>query len=172
MGLMSSGKRRIELRDSWQRPSLWRRLLRRRGDEVLAEPSVLGIDYRLRHRAAVQAVRSFVEAIDHYSLQSSRVVQVLSDYSIPRDPGLERKVPEWLAERLRFGVVTEQSVVRYIPIRSVDFRWDENGTEALLHLDEKVAPGTRYFSAAYLGHGDGVNDVDELPQAVVLEEPG
>ena len=169
---MPSGKRRINLHETWKHQSLWRRLFGRRREEVLAEPAVLGIDYRLRHRAAIYAVRSFVEAIDHYSLQSSRVVQVLSDYSIPADPGLERKVPEWLAERLRFGVVTDQEVIRYISIRSVDFRWDGNGTEALLHLDEKIPPGTRYFSAAYLGHGDGLEDVDELPQAIVLEEPG
>ena len=169
---MSSGKRRIDLRETWKRPGLWRRLFGRGGDELVAEPAVLGIDYRLRHRAAVHAVRAFVEGIDHYSLQSSRVVRVLSDYVVPSDPGLERKVPEWLAQRLRFGVVNDADVVRYLPIRYVDLHWDERGTEALLVLDEKVAPGTRYFSAAYLGHGDGTEHVDELPRAIILEEPG
>ena len=169
---MSSRKRRIDLDRTWKQPSLWRRLFGRFRSELHVEPAVLGIDYTLRHRAAVHAVRAFIERIDHYSLQSGRVVQVLSDYVVPSDSGLERKVPEWLAERLRFGVVTVEARVRYIPIQHVDFRWDARGIEALLYLSEKVSPGTRAFIAAYLGHGDGINEVDELPQAVVLEEPG
>jgi hypothetical protein len=169
---MSSRKRRIDLDHNWKQPSLWRRLFGRVHNELRVEPAVLGIDYTLRHRAALHAVRAFIERIDHYSLQSSRVVQVLSDYVVPDDSGLERKVPEWLAERLRFGVVTVESRVRYIPIQHVDFRWDRGGIEAQLYLSEKIAPGTRAFIAAYLGHGDGINEVDELPQAVVLEEQG
>ncbi|MBJ95497.1 MAG: hypothetical protein CMP23_13625 [Rickettsiales bacterium] len=140
--------------------------------DLLIEPAVLGVDYSLRHRAAVHAVRSFIDAVDHYSLQSSRVVQVISDYAIPVDTGLEKKVPEWIAHRLRFGVVTADQSIRYVAIRQVDFRWDRRGTELLISLEERVAPGTRAFIAAYLGRGDGVSQVDELPRAVVLEEQG
>jgi len=169
---MSSGKRRIELRDSWKPVGFWQRLFSRRKGRLMPEPAVLGVDYSLRHRAAVHAVRAFIESIDDYQLQTTRVVQVLSDYLVPADMGLERKVPEWLAQRLRFGIVTSEGDIRYLPIHTVDFSWDEHGTEVLLHLEEKVAPGTRAFIAAYLGHGDGFAEMRELPAAMLLGEPG
>jgi len=169
---MSSGKRRIDLRESWKPTGFWRRLFARRGRELPIEPSVLGIDYSLRHRAAVHAVRCFIECIDEYQLQTTRVVQVLSDYLMPADAGLERKVPEWLAERLRFGVVTAEGGIRYIAIQFVDFNWDDTGTELLLHLEEKIEPGTRAFVAAFLGHGDGVAEMQDLPAEMLLGEPG
>jgi len=132
---------------------------------------VLGVDYSLRHRAAVHAVRSFIEAIDIYQLQTTRVVQVLSDYLMPSDSGLEHKVPEWLAERLRFGIVTAEGGIRYVAIDVADFSWDSDGTEVLLHLRDKISPGTRAFVAAYLGHGDGVAEMQDLPAALLLGEP-
>ncbi len=169
---MPSGKRRIELRDTWKPVGFWQRLFGRDKGRVAVEPAVLGVDYSLRHRAAVHAVRTFIESIDDYQLQTTRVVQVMSDYQVPADLGLERKVPEWLAERLRFGIVTSEGGIRYLPIHTVDFCWDEQGTEVLLHLEEKVAPGTRAFIAAYLGHGDGFAEMHELPAAMELGEPG
>lgn len=169
---MASGKRRIDLRATWKPPSFWRRLFGRSGSELPVEPAVLGVNYSLRHRAAVHAVRSFIESIDVYQLQTVRVVQVLSDYLMPGDAGLESKVPEWLAERLRFGIVTAEGGIRYIGIEVVEFSWDENGTEVLLYLEDKVAPGTRAFIAAYLGHGDGAAEMQELPAAMLLGEPG
>ncbi len=169
---MSSGKRRIDLRATWKPPGFWRRLFRRGGSELPIEPAVLGVDYSLRHRAAVHAVRSFIESIDTYQLQTTKVVQVLSDYLMPIDAGLEDKVPEWLAGRLRFGIVTAEGGIRYIPLHVIDFSWDESGTEVLLHLEDKVTPGTRAFIAAYLGHGDGAAEMQELPAAMLLGEPG
>ena len=44
----------------------------------------------LTHRAAVHAVRTFIESIDDYQLQTTRVVHVMSDYQVPADLGLER----------------------------------------------------------------------------------
>jgi hypothetical protein len=109
------------------------------------------VDYRLAHRAAVQAVREFTEQIETYQLHSRRSVHVVSRYLLPGDPGLQEKVPEWIAERIRFGVLRGGGECDYIRIDRVDISWDDEGTTLLLHLTEKVAPGTRAFVAAYLG---------------------
>jgi len=172
---MPSGKIRINLEQQDQR-SWFARLFRRRPKPTLValEPcpeDAASIDYRLLRRSSVRAVRSFVESIDTYQLHTRRTVHVLSRYVVPPDPGLQSKVPEWLADRVRFGVVEAPGEFGYLRIRSVDVQWDDEGTELYLHLDSKVTPGTRAFIAAYLGDGDGIAEMAELPNTLLLGEP-
>jgi len=169
---MASGKRRINLRTG--RPGFWARLLRRHPTPHLVTPSPdpLSIDFRLRRRASIRAVRAFIESIDTYQLHTRRIVHVVSRYVVPSDPGLQEKVPEWLAERVRFGVVQGAGDFGYLHIKAVDVAWDGDGTELFLHLDEKVTPGTRAFIAAYLGEGDGIEEMRDLPSTLLLGEPG
>ncbi len=170
---MASGKRRIDLNRA-ARPGFFARLFGRRSTPKLIalpveEPG--GIDFTLRRRAAVRAVRNFVESIDTYQLHTRRTVHVVSNYVIPADPGLQDKVPEWLAQRVRFGVVQGAGGFGYLQIRAVDLTWDHEGTELYLHLDSKVAPGTRAFIAAYLGEGDGTAEMQDLPATLLLGDP-
>ncbi len=168
---MATGKRRIDLNRP-PRLGFWARLLRRRSPApVVCLPPDDDIDFSLRRRAAVRAVRAFVEHIDTYQLHTRRTVHVVSRYIIPPEPGLQEKVPEWLAERVRFGVVQGAGGFGYLQIKSVDLTWDHEGTELFLHLDSKVAPGTRAFIAAYLGEGDGTAEMQDLPSTLLLGEP-
>ncbi len=150
---MASGKRRILLNGA--KIGFWNRLLRRgQGDRLESDVLPAGIDGSLRRRAAVRAVRGFIEAIDTYQLHTRRTVHVVSRYRVPSDSGLQQRVPEWVAERVRFGVVGPEGEYQYLDIRQVDVSWDEDGTELYLHLAGRVAPGTRAFIAAYLGDED------------------
>jgi hypothetical protein len=96
-------------------------------------------------------VREFTEQIENYQLSTRRCVHVISSYLVPPDAGLQKKVPEWIAERIRFGILRGGGECDYIRIDKVDISWDSEGTSLLLHLSEKVDPGTRAFVAAYLG---------------------
>jgi hypothetical protein len=96
-------------------------------------------------------VREFTEQIETYQLSTRRCVHVISSYLVPPDAGLQKKVPEWIAERIRFGILRGGGECDYIRIDKVDISWDSEGTSLLLHLSEKVDPGTRAFVAAYLG---------------------
>ena len=150
---MTSGKRRIILEGSGG--GFWSRLLRCGGADRLPQLATPpGIDVSLRHRAAIRSVRAFIEEIDTYQLHTRRSVHVVSRYRLPMDAGLQLRVPEWIADRVRFGVVGPDGEYRYMDIRQVDVAWDEDGTELFLHLRGRVAPGTRAFIAAYLGDED------------------
>ncbi len=167
-------KRRITLEQP-EGTGWWARLRRRLGSAgPVAEESaqVEGIDFTLARRAERHAVRAFIEAIDTYQLHTRRTVHVVSTYRIPSDTGLEQRVPEWLAERVRFGVVRgELGDIGYLRIKSVEVSWDHEGTELYLHLAQKVVPGTRAFIAAYLGDAAGAEELDALPSALLLGEP-
>jgi hypothetical protein len=162
---MATGKRRIAV--GRKRGSLWARL---RG-QAAAPPSatVEGVDYTLRRRAATRSVRAFVEAIDTYQLHTRRTVHVVSHYRIPTDAGLQEQIPEWIAQRVRFGISGPDGEAQYVPIRHVDIVWDEDGTELYLHLEERILPGTRAFIAAYLG--EGVATADDEPPTLLLGAP-
>jgi hypothetical protein len=149
---MARGRRRFHLtlpRDTGWR-SFWRRLIGERRSEALLPD---GVDGGLRQRAAVLAMRAFIEGIENYELQTRRVVHVESRYVVPATPGLQSCVPAWLAERVRFGVVRGDGSIDHVPISLVDVRWDDAGTELLLHVEERIEPGTRAFVAAWLGDG-------------------
>jgi hypothetical protein len=166
---MTSGKLRIDLRRA-SRPGFFARWFRRRRRptlDLLPPADSDSIDFTLRRLAAVRAVRGFVEAIENYTLQTHRTVHVVSKYVIPDSPGLQEEVPQWLAARVRFGVVQGAGGIGYLGIRAVDLTWDDQGTELFLHLDAKVAPGTRAFIAAYLGEGDGTLKLQELPPKLI-----
>jgi hypothetical protein len=167
---MASGKRRIILDGSGT--GFWSRLLRRgRGDRLNHETAPPGIDVSLRHRAAIRCVRSFIESIDTYQLHTRRTVHVVSRYRLPSDAGLQQRVPEWIAERVRFGIVAADGDYQYLDIRQVDVAWDGDGTELYLHLAAKVAPGTRAFIAAYLGDEDSLTAAPDAPSPRQLGGP-
>ncbi len=146
---------------------LWARILRRRHLEALPEPftaeqTAVNVDFSLRRRASVHAVRRFVELIDTYQLHTRRQVHVISHYVVPDTAGLQDQVPEWLAHRVRFGVVDPKTkATSYVAIHAVDVVWTEDGTELYLHLVDKIDPGTRAFVAAWLGEGDGRTGLPE-----------
>lgn len=167
---MASGKRRIILDGSGI--GFWRRVFRRgRGDRVSHPAPPPGVDVSLRRRAAIRAVRSFIEGIDTYQLHTRRTVHVVSRYRVPSDSGLQLRVPEWVAERVRFGVVGPEGEYKYLDIRQVDVSWDEDGTELYLHLRGRVAPGTRAFIAAYLGDEDPAERSAAAPSPRLLGGP-
>lgn len=170
---MAQGRRRIQL---VSRPGLlgWFQRLWSRSGEISTEGDpVDGIDYTLRHKAAVRAMRGFIESIETYQLHTRKTVHVVSRYRMPADPGLEERVPDWLADRVRFGVVRgEGGAFTYLPIRAVDVQWSEHGMELFLHLDAPVVPGTRAFIAAYLGEGDRNDELREMPTTLMLGDPG
>ena len=168
---MANGKRRIQL-DQDAKPSLWARLLRRRHSGLVGpEPHDPSVDQTLKNRAAIRAVRAFVEAIDTYQLHTRKVVHVVSSYVVPPAPGLQDQVPEWLAARVRFGVVRTGGAFEYLGIRAVDVAWNDDGTELFLHLDQKVIPGTRAFIAAWLGD-ESASVTGEAASTLLLGEPG
>jgi hypothetical protein len=156
---MTSGKRRITVHKGSSGPGFFRRLFRGRPAlvEVVPSPAIAAgskVDFRLRHRAITRTVREFTEKIETYQLHSRRCVHVVSHFLIPGDRSLEQVVPEWIAQRVRFGIVRGGGEFEYIRVNSVDIAWDEEGTELFLHLDERVEPGTRAFVAAYLGEAE------------------
>jgi hypothetical protein len=176
---MASGRRRIELAQNRPQGGWLARLLGRRGrkgeDVASAVPTPSpppSVDFRLQHRAATRSVRAFVEAIDTYQLHTRSIVHVVSRYCVPPDSGLQERVPEWIAERVRFGVVPSEGEVHYMRIEAVDVQWHEEGTELYLHLDGKVVPGTRAFIAAYLGDGEGREEIRDIPPGLLHGEPG
>ena len=82
-------------------------------------------------------------------------------------------MPEWLAHRVRFGVVRgELSDIGYLRIRAVDVVWSDEGTELYLHMARKVVPGTRAFVAAYLGEAGGEEAMDRLPSTLLVGPNG
>ncbi len=172
---MAGNKRRITL----EQPNgtrWWSRLRQRLGLAPAipeAEDAPDGVNFSLARRAERHAVRTFIESIETYELHTRRTVHVVSTYRIPSDPGLEERIPEWLAERVRFGVVRgELGDIGYLRIKSVEVQWDAEGTELYLHLAQKVVPGTRAFVAAYLGHTPGADEMEALPtSALLLGEP-
>jgi len=130
---------------------------------------VPSVDYRLQQRAELHCVRSFTEQIETYQLHSRRCVHVVSRYLLPQDPGLQERVPEWIAQRARFGIVRGANDFQYVRIDRVDIAWDEDGTELFLHLSERVDPGTRAFVAAYLGESE--MRATPVPAGVRLGDP-
>ena len=172
---MAGNKRRIQL-DERTKTRWWSRLLGWFGVDRAGKPHVGavpdGVDFSLARRAERRAVRAFIEAIDNYQLHTRRTVHVVSDYRLPSDSGLEQCVPEWLARRVRFGIVRgEMGDIGYLRIKSVEVHWDGDGTQLYLHLAQKVVPGTRAFIAAYLGDAQGVEELDALPSTLLLGEP-
>ena len=171
---MAGNKRRITLEQP-RGTGWWSRLigrLRPRDSAHDGASGPQGVDFRLARRAERRSVRAFIEAIDTYQLHTRKVVHVVSTYRLPGDPGLESRVPEWLAERVRFGVVRgELGDIGYLRIKSVDVHWDAEGTELYLHLAQKVVPGTRAFIAAYLGDSAGTDEMEALPSSLLLGEP-
>jgi len=126
------------------------------------------VDFSLVSHVASEYVRRFVESIDDYELLSRRSVRVVSRFRMPDNPGLEKSIPVWLSERIRFGIVGRDGRdFRYAPIQVVELRWDDQGTDLRLLLGESVGPGTRAFIAAYLGDGDQVQAIRDLPLTVV-----
>jgi len=157
---MASGKRRIIVHGRSKGSGLFRRIfsrwpaleLVRKAPASVADPAAdSGIDFRLRRRAAIRAAREFTEQIATYHLHSRSCVHVASDYLVPADRGLQEKAPEWIAERIRFGIIRGGGECDYIRVNRVDIAWDDEGTVLFLHLAERVDPGTRAFVAAYLG---------------------
>jgi len=171
---MAAGKRRITLEQP-NGAGWWSRVRERLGlapAPLAPVAATEGIDFSLARRAERRAVRAFIEAIDTYQLHTRRTVHVVSTYRVPSDSGLEQRVPEWLAERVRFGVVRgELGDIGYLRIKSVEVHWDDEGTELYLHLAQKVVPGTRAFIAAYLGDAAGAEELDALPSTLLLGEP-
>ena len=162
---MTSGRRRITLQEKRGFFGRLASVIRRRPPKPVEVAPALGVDFRLRTRAALAAVRQFTEQIHTYQLHSRRCVHVLSRYRFPGDSGLQEKVPEWIAERVRFGLVRGGGDFDYAEIVVVDIGWDEDGTELFLHLRNKVEPGTRAFVAAYLGK-DELRATPEVPGLV------
>ena len=162
---MASGRRRITLHESEGIFARLGKLFRPSADAPRDEPMVTGVDFRLKKRASLRAVREFTEQIHSYQLQSRRCVHVQSRYRVPDARGLEQKVPEWIAERVRFGLVRSGGKYAYAKIMRVDIAWDDEGTELFLHLAERVEPGTRAFVAAYLGEEE-VRATPEVPGLV------
>ena len=175
---MTSRKQRFTLLEP-PRGSLWARMSRRWANvlqrshlRALPEPAPLAqaenVDFSLRQRALVQTVRSFIEMVDTYELHNRKTVHVVSHYEIPSSAGIGELVPGWLAHRVRFGVLDNDSgSTHYLDIRAVDVVRTEEGTELYLHLTEKIEPGTRAFVAAWLGEGDGRTGLQDTPNVLI-----
>jgi hypothetical protein len=140
-------------------------LRQRRHLEALPDPASQthvssNVDFRLSQRASLHAARRFVELIDTYELRNRNTVHVVSHYEVPCSVGLAEHVPEWLAHRVRFGVLDPKTKTNsYLDIHAVDVIVTDEGTELLLHLIQRVEPGTRAFVAAWLGDGQsGLQD--------------
>lgn len=172
---MAGGKRRITLENP-TKAGVWARVREWFGgaslDSITPTLAEDRIDYSLARRAERRAVREFIESIDTYQLHTRRTVHVVSRYRVPSDAGLEQRVPEWLAERVRFGVVRgDFGDIGYLRIKAVEVHWDDHGTELYLQLAQKVVPGTRAFIAAYLGDEGGFEQIGDLPTTLLLGEP-
>lgn len=171
---MTVNRRRYTLLDPphlglWSRVRrLWARL-RGQAPDVSTAPVLQpeNVDFSLRHQVAVRAVRTFIERVSTYTLEGRRGVHVISTYEVPTAAGLDALVPEWLAHRVRFGVVDAKSgATRWVPIRAVDVVWGEGTTELHLQLMDKIEPGTRSFPAAWLGEESyaGLSEPPEVLQ--------
>ena len=150
---MSRGEARIVLKPQGLRHQL-RKLLRSRRPAPWNPPKPANVDLTLVSRVASEHVRDFIESIETYQLLSRSAVQAVSRYRMSDHPGIRDHLPTWLSERIRFGIVNRDgSDFRYPDIVAIDMRWDDEGTELLLYIDERIPPGTRAFIAAYLGEG-------------------
>ncbi len=148
-------------RAQWSR---WVDRLRWRGAAELRPVTPANVDLTLVGRVAAEHVKRFVESIETYQLASRRTVQVLSNFEMPEHDGLQAKIPGWISERIRFGVVDSSGRdFRYATLRAMEMGWGDGPTELWLHLDEAVEPGTRAFIAAYLGDGADAHALRELP---------
>ena len=156
-----------QVRISMSPPPRWSRWvdrLRGRHPRLLEPVTPANVDLSLVSHVAAGHVRAFVESIDTYQLVTRRVVQVLSHFEMPDHDGLTAKMPVWLSERIRFGVVDANGRdFHYAVIRAMEMRWNDDGTELRLHLDKGIAPGTRAFIAAYLGDSHDTHALRELP---------
>lgn len=147
----------------------WVNLWQRRHLEALPAPALLplggpNVDFSLRQRASLHAARRFIELVDTYHLHNRKTVHVISHYEVPGSAGLAELVPEWLAHRVRFGMLDPQtSDTFYLDIHAVDVVVTDEGTELFLHLTQRVEPGTRAFVAAWLGEGDGRSGLQNAP---------
>jgi|GEM_PF-2100283 len=175
---MAMSKHRFTLREPprngwWARiRRRWANLLKRRHLQALPaiEPPTAGpnVDFSLRKRAAVHAVRRFIELVDTYELHNRSTVHVVSHYEVPQTAGLEQQVPEWLAHRVRFGMIDPSTKeTTYVEIHAVDVLVTDEGTEMYLHLSRRVEPGTRAFVAAWLGDGDGRTGLQDAPGMLI-----
>ena len=175
---MTIRKQRFTLLDSpsngwWARiRRYWSTLLRRPHLRALPPPvppvAPANVDFSLRRRASLNAVRRFIELVDTYELHNRRTVHVVSHYELPQHAGLAELVPEWLAHRVRFGTLDPMTkLTSYMDIHSVDVLVTEEGTELFLHLVGKVEPGTRAFVAAWLGEGDGRTGLQDAPGMLI-----
>ncbi len=154
---------RIDLapRPRWSR---WVERLRGRDARTPARARPANVDLSLVSRVAADHVRDFVETIDDYQLVDARTVRVVSHFRMPDHPGLIETLPTWISERIRFGMVeADGRDFRYAIIRAMEMRWGDGDTVLLLHLDERVAAGTRAFIAAYLGDGRDAQALRDLP---------
>lgn len=166
---MAEGRRTFQLRESRPLPR-WLAWLRPQGEPLVPAWEAEGIDYTLEHRAALRAIRGFISGIVRYQLHSRRVVHVASQYNVPEAPGLRERVPEWLAERLRFGVVVgEARAYRYLDIEKIEVLWNEQGTQLFLHLEHPIDRGSQPFVSAWLH--DEEQEGDDLPTTRMLGEP-
>jgi len=161
---MTRGTCRISLQSPtgfWAR--LWDRLIGRRPLVPTAQAHDK-VDFSLVSRVASEHVRRFVESIEDYQLLSRRAVRVVSAFQMPDNPGLQETIPVWLSERIRFGVVRRRGRdFHYAPIQSIEVDWDDEGTDLVLVLGERIAPGTKAFIAAYLGEGEEIEALRDLP---------
>ena len=162
---MSRGEARIVLKPRGLRHQLGR-LLRSRRTPAPGPLRPANVDLTLVGRVASEHVRQFVESIDTYQLLSRSVVQAISSYRMPDHPGIQDHLPSWLSERIRFGIVSaDGSDFRYADIVAIDMRWGDDGSELLMHIGERIPPGTRAFIAAYLGEGLDAQALRDLPVA-------
>ena len=148
-------------RPRWSR---WVDRLRPRAIKRLDPVTPANVDLTLVSKVAAEHVKGFVESIDTYHLVSRRVVQVIAHFEVPAHGGLQSKIPAWISERIRFGVVDRNGRdFRYAGLRSMEMSWGDGETELLLHLDESIEPGTRAFIAASLGDGMDAQALRDLP---------
>jgi len=159
---MSKGEARIVLR-----PRGWRHRLDRllRGRRLTPPPlRPANVDMTLVGRVASEQVRAFVESIETYQLLSRSVVHAVSSYRMPDHPGIRANLPSWISERIRFGVVSPDGLdFRYAELVAIEMRWNDECSELLLHVGERVPRGTRAFIAAYLGEGVDAQALRDMP---------
>lgn len=165
---MGEGRRYFLLREPPPLPR-WLRWFRPRGELLVAPGEAAGIDYTLERRAAARAVRAFVEGISQYQLHSRKVVHAASHMRVPEAPGLQARVPEWIAERLRFGVV-EEGAYRYLELDAIEVSWNEQGTQVFLHTTLPVRRGALPFVTASTDDDDEDGAEHERPLPIGFGE--
>jgi hypothetical protein len=169
---MSHGRRHIQILPRAGFLGWWDR---RTGRIPVRAPqeSVAGIDYSLRNKAIIRVLGGFLEGIEAQQIHSRRTVHVASHFRMPADPGMENRVPEWIAEHLRFGAVdAETGAVHYTRIRAMDVVWGERGIEIFLHLLEPVPRGARLVFAAEVGDDVWTDAAREVPAGLLHVDPG